>query len=94
MANDHCFLEHLTLEVPVHDKFNEPEREKKIRRTEEIAYRATSGDASSDTILCCDEKRARFDRVVQIAGRAYESNTTSEEGCRTLLGLLEAGPLG
>ena len=70
------------------------EEKKKIRRTVEIAYRATSGGASSDAILCSDEKRARFDRVVQIASRAFECNITPEEGRRTLLGLRKAGALG
>jgi len=70
------------------------EERKKIRRAVEIAYRATSSGASSDTILCCDEKRARFDRVVQIASRVYKCNITSEEGRRTLLGLRKAAALG
>ena len=70
------------------------EERKKIRRTVEIAYRATSGGASSDAILCYDERRARFDRVVQTASRVYESNTTPAEGCRTLLGLRKADALG
>jgi hypothetical protein len=66
---------------------------KKIRRAVEVAYIATSDGASSDAILCCDEKRDRFDRFVQIASAVYKCVIAPEEARRTLLGLRKAGVL-
>ncbi len=65
----------------------------KIRRAVQVAHIATSSGASSDAILCCDEKRDRFDRFVQIAAAAYKCVITPEQGRRTLLGLRKTGAL-
>jgi hypothetical protein len=67
---------------------------KDIRRTVELAYRISSDGASSDTVLCSDEKRERFDRTVQTLCRIKGFSLTPESARRTLLGLRKAGALG
>lgn len=67
---------------------------KKILQLVFLAYRCASGGASSDTVLCNDAKRAKFDSYVQTLGDVYGVSITPEEGRRRLLGLRKAGVLG
>lgn len=69
------------------------EEKKRVRRAVEVAYLATGKGASSDTILCSDERRTRFDQFVQIACKVYRCSVTPEEARRTLLRLRKTGSL-
>lgn len=69
------------------------EEKTRVRRAVQIAYLATGKGASSDTILCSDERRSRFDQMVQTACRAYGCSVTPEEARRTLLRLRKTGAL-
>jgi hypothetical protein len=69
-----------------------PDR-KKIRQAVVLAYRCASDGASSDSVLCSDEKRTRFDTYVQTLSEIYGVFIAPEEARRLLLGLRKAGLL-
>jgi len=70
-----------------------PDRNK-IHQAVVLAYRCASDGASSDAVLCSDEKRSRFDAYVRTFGEIYGFCIPPEEARRMLLGLRKAGLLG
>jgi len=67
---------------------------KRILQAVALAYRCASDGASSDTVLCNDELRARYDSYLQTFCKVFGIAVTPKEGRRRLLGQRKAGVLG
>ncbi len=67
---------------------------RRIRHAVALAYRCASDGASSDTVLCNDKLRARFDSYLQTFCEVFGIAVTPEEGRRRLLSQRKAGVLG